>query len=110
MDAAQRRNDFVDHAIGEIFLFGVATHIGKWQDGNRRLVGKGKRSTYNRSSGLRDLVSDPVCLDRLSDIFNLLLAEYRRRTRAALCQSDPSRYRRRKSHPAPQELPNGLRY
>src|SRR5215472_18700531 len=38
--AAQRGDDLVDHAVGEILLLRVAAHIGKRQHSNRRLVRK----------------------------------------------------------------------
>jgi len=33
-------DDLLDHAVGEIFLLGVAAHILEGQDGDRRLVGQ----------------------------------------------------------------------
>jgi len=39
-DARQRRNDLLDHAICEIFLLGVAAHIGKRHYRDRRPVGE----------------------------------------------------------------------
>jgi len=39
-DARERRNDLLDHAVGEIFLFRVAAHVGEWQHCDRRLVGQ----------------------------------------------------------------------
>src|SRR5439155_9058028 len=74
-DAGESGDDFLDHSVCEIFLLGVAAHVLKRHHRYRRLIGKRKRRTYNRGSGRRGLASDPVCLDRLSDIFHLLLAE-----------------------------------
>ena len=56
-------------------MFQITAHIGEGQHRNRRLVRQGKRRTDNRLSGRRNLAFDPVCLDRLSDILHLLLAE-----------------------------------
>jgi transposase InsO family protein len=39
-EARQRRNDLVNHAVGEVLLLGIAAHILKRQDGNGRLVGQ----------------------------------------------------------------------
>jgi hypothetical protein len=50
-DARQCSDDLLDHPIREIFLFGITTHIGEGQHGDRRLVGKRKRGTYGRCSG-----------------------------------------------------------
>ncbi len=35
----QRRNDVLDHAVGEVFLLRVARHVDEGQHGDRRLVG-----------------------------------------------------------------------
>jgi hypothetical protein len=37
-DARQVRDDFLDHAIGEIVLFRIAAHGGEGQNGYRRFV------------------------------------------------------------------------
>jgi hypothetical protein len=47
-DAREGRNDLLDHAVGEIFLLGVAAHIGKRQYRDRRLVGERKRRWSSR--------------------------------------------------------------
>jgi hypothetical protein len=55
---ANRRRDFLDHAVDEIFLLGIAGQVLERQDGNRRLVGQGRvvrgrrRRLGNRPSGL----------------------------------------------------------
>ena len=41
-NAAQRGDDLVDHAVGEILLLGVAGDIDKRQHCDRRLVGEGR--------------------------------------------------------------------
>src|SRR5262245_15591127 len=40
--ARQRRDDFFHHAVGEVFLFRVAAHVLKWQNGDGWLVRKRK--------------------------------------------------------------------
>jgi hypothetical protein len=44
-DAGERSNDLLDHAVGEIFLIGVAAHIGERHYRDRRLVGKRRAGT-----------------------------------------------------------------
>jgi hypothetical protein len=39
-DAGERGDDLFDHAVGEIFLLGVAAHIGERQRCDRRLTGQ----------------------------------------------------------------------
>src|SRR5436305_382329 len=39
-DAAERRDNLLDHAVGKIFLLRVAAHISERQDRDRRLVGE----------------------------------------------------------------------
>ena len=36
----QRRNDFFDHAVGEVLLLGIAAHVLERQHGDRRFVGQ----------------------------------------------------------------------
>ena len=36
-------DDVLHHAVGEVFLLGVAAQVQERQDGNRGLVGKGQR-------------------------------------------------------------------
>jgi hypothetical protein len=38
-DAGERGDDLLDHAVREVFLLGVATHVLKRQHRDRRLVG-----------------------------------------------------------------------
>jgi len=40
-DAAERGDDLLDHAVGEIFLLRVARHVLERQHRDRRLVGSG---------------------------------------------------------------------
>src|SRR5215469_447174 len=74
-NARERSDNFLDHAIREIFLLWIATHVGEGQNRDRRFVGKRKRGTFDRGRGRRILWCDPVCLDRLGNIFHLLRAE-----------------------------------
>jgi len=61
-DAAERRDDLFDHAIGEILLLGVAAHIGDGQYRDRRFVGAGSpragrdRRRSGNSGGIRNLL------------------------------------------------------
>jgi hypothetical protein len=45
-DAAERSDDLLDHAVGEILLLRVATHVLERQHGDRRLVGQWQRSRW----------------------------------------------------------------
>src|SRR5271165_5986806 len=38
----QQGDDVFGDAVSEIFLFGIAAHVGEWQHGDRRLVGERK--------------------------------------------------------------------
>jgi len=40
IEARQRGDDVVDHAVDEIFLLGITRHVGEREDGDRRLAGK----------------------------------------------------------------------
>src|SRR5262249_45359553 len=75
-DARERGDDLLDHAVREIFLLRVATHIGERQDRDRRLVGQSRagdglwhrrlqRRNYSVSSdGSRDVLEH-----LLADVF-----------------------------------------
>src|SRR5690349_21181967 len=72
-DAAKRGNDFLDHAVSEIFLLRVATHISKRQHRDRRLVGQRKAGTALRQHrATRRHYS--VCTDGAHHILERLLA------------------------------------
>ena len=43
LDARKAGDDVVDHAVGEIFLLGIAAHVLERQHGDRRLVGQRER-------------------------------------------------------------------
>src|ERR1700730_11468703 len=64
-DARECRDDLLDHAVGEIFLLGIAAHVGKRQHRDRRLVGKSesRRATLTRLAPLA-----PLALGTLSRI------------------------------------------
>src|SRR6516164_1626433 len=72
----QRRNDFLHHAVGEILLLGIATHVLKWQDGNRRLVWQRERRnlTFRRCRPPAGIDDDAINVDRPRDILQSLLA------------------------------------
>ena len=40
LEAAERGDDVLDDAVGEIFLLGIAAHVLERQHGERRLVGQ----------------------------------------------------------------------
>src|SRR5690348_2245863 len=42
-DPRESGNDFLDHAISEIFLLGIAAHVLEWQHRYRRLVWQRRR-------------------------------------------------------------------
>ncbi len=49
-DSRQRRDDLLDHPVGEILLLGVAAQIGEGQHGDRRFVGE-REQRYRRILG-----------------------------------------------------------
>src|SRR5882724_6750775 len=71
-DAAERGDDLLDHAVGEVLLIRIAAHICERQYRNRRLVGE-REGGYGPSHWLCHLNS--VHPDRLGDVFDLLIAE-----------------------------------
>ncbi len=50
-DAREGGDDLLDHAVGEIFLLGVARQVLKRQDSDRRLVGQRRRRRDQRRGG-----------------------------------------------------------
>src|SRR5262249_5015914 len=42
LNPRQSSDDVLDHAVGEIVLFGIPTHVLEWQDRDRRLESLGK--------------------------------------------------------------------
>src|SRR4029077_12294889 len=58
-DAAERGDDLLDHAVGEVFLLRVAAHVLERQDRDRRLVGQRQR----RFARSRYLVARPFLFD-----------------------------------------------
>src|SRR5262249_23716855 len=75
-DAGECGDDLLDHAVREIFLLGVAAHVLKRQDRDRRLVrerqnGRGRsRHGFGRARG----AMNPVDPQRPSNVLDLLLA------------------------------------
>src|SRR5262249_13101237 len=70
--ARNRGSDLLDHALGEIFLPRVPAHVGKGENGNRRLVGKGRtRSNLRGRRASRDEYS--VCPNWPGDVLERLL-------------------------------------
>jgi len=100
-DARKYRRDFLDHAVGEILLIGIAAHVLEWEDGDRRLVGEGQGSrrqgatltrlalealgTLSRNAGeggprrvgvgMGEGRANPVDPHRPGNVFDLLLAQ-----------------------------------
>ena len=73
-DAGKRGDDLLDHAVGEVFLLGIAAHIGEGQHRDRRLVGKCQR--WRRSIRCRRFAEPhSVHPQRAGDVFEALLAE-----------------------------------
>jgi len=73
-DTRERGDDFLDHAVGEVFLFRVAADVLERQHGDRRLVRERRAGADLRSfrSGGCDYTVGP---DRPCDVLELLLAE-----------------------------------
>src|SRR6516165_5786633 len=80
LDAREPRDDFLDHAVGEIFLLRIAAQIGERQHGDRRLVRqcKNRRRWPIRRDGGSTFVLDGgpnvVGAHRPGDILDLLFA------------------------------------
>src|SRR5215472_18348922 len=80
LDARQAGDDFLDHPVSQIFLFGVAAQIGKRQYGDRRFVRQCKnrcRRRARRAGGLTPFLyggSNVVGVHRPGDILDLLFA------------------------------------
>ena len=77
-DLRNRGDDFLDHAIDEIFLLGITAHICEWQHGDRRLVGQGEHRSFGRRRfhGLGGGVSNKsVDVQRSRNVFDLLFTQ-----------------------------------
>ena len=42
LEMRQRRDDVLDHSVGEIVLLRIAAHVGEWQNSDGGLIGKRK--------------------------------------------------------------------
>src|SRR6202040_906263 len=76
-DAAERGDDLLDHAIGEIFLLRIAAHILERQNRDRRLVGQRQRRSRCRIRRQDHCLTGHVHIeypDRARDVLDLLLA------------------------------------
>ena len=77
--ARQGGDDLLDHAVGEIFLLGIAAHVLERQDGNRGLVGKRQRvlaSRFDRGVRSRFGRHHSKGGDRLGDVLHPLVAHW----------------------------------
>src|SRR5262249_47560277 len=72
-DAAQGGDDLLDHAVAEIFLLGIATHVLEWQDGDCRVIGQCERRPlpYRRCVQL-----NAIDADRSRDVLKRVLAHF----------------------------------
>jgi hypothetical protein len=68
------RRDLLDHAVDEVLLLGIAGHVLKRQDRERRLVGERQRSSDRQRRAERAEI-DTIGAHRSCDVFDLLLAE-----------------------------------
>src|SRR5262249_37488169 len=78
-DPRKRSDDLLDHAVGKIFLLGVAAHVLEWQDRDRWLVRQYERRLRRcRRARLRRTrpfaEQDAVDAHRPRDVLDLLLA------------------------------------
>ena len=71
-DARERGDDLLDHAVGEIFLLGVARHVLKRQHRDRRLIGERQCGDWK---GCQCVGVHPIHPDRLRDVLYLLFPE-----------------------------------
>ena len=80
-DAGERGNDFLDHAVGEILLLGVAADVLKRQHGDRRLVGERQCGGFGQDRGrpgrmrARRPRSNAEYVNGLGDVLQRLVAE-----------------------------------
>src|SRR5262249_1227965 len=78
-DTRQRGDDFLDHAVGEIFLVRVAAHVLEWQNRDRGFMWQSKgRRDFERRKGWGSLIcGGPNSVDpyKTGDVFEALLAE-----------------------------------
>ena len=74
----QARDDVLNHAVGEIVLIAVSTHVLKRQDCDRQPVGKREfgrlRGRHGRRFGLRSVQQQATNPDWPGDVLELLLA------------------------------------
>ena len=78
LEARQRGDDVLDHAVGEIFLLGIAAHVLERQHRDRRLVGQRQRvRALGMLEGRRGLRAEPDApgAHRLGDVLQRLLAQ-----------------------------------
>jgi hypothetical protein len=75
-DARERGDNFLHHAVDEIFLPGIAGQVLEWQHCNRRLVGKRQRRNNAWALGPRGFAFDPVGPDRLGDVLHLWVDQF----------------------------------
>jgi hypothetical protein len=71
-DARERGDDLLDHAVDEIFLLWITTHIREGQYRDRRLVGECQRGAGHCGRIARR--ADTVDMHRAGDVLELLVA------------------------------------
>src|SRR5215472_8522366 len=77
-DARQAGDDVLDHAVDEIILLGIAAHIGKRKDSDRRAVGQRQRcrcSVICEIGARSATLLDAIYAHRPGDVFDAVLAE-----------------------------------
>jgi hypothetical protein len=77
-DAGECGDDLLDHAVGEIFLLRIATHIGERQHRDRRLVGQRQGGAAWPRAGRGGIRRHPVGADRAGNILQCLIAHIRK--------------------------------
>src|SRR6516162_7632140 len=74
-DAGERGDDFLDHAVGEILLLGVAGHVLERQNRYRRLVGQRQWRRRGTFGGSGASITDSVDPYGPGNVLDLLLAQ-----------------------------------
>src|SRR3982075_1192199 len=78
VEARQCGDDVLDHAVGEVFLLGIAAHVLERQDGDGRFVRQrrllGGFGSYGRTGAGGGVQSQSVGPDRLGNVLELSFA------------------------------------
>ena len=74
-DLRQVGDEVLDQPVGEIFLVGIAAHVGEGQHRDRRLARQRRRLLCRRGAGRPALPADPEDADRPGDVLDRAFAQ-----------------------------------